>query len=215
MLTTASDRVVPRFLSNRLLQGLATLFALVWLVTAISPVNRFDWFLENLLVFVTVGLLSYFYRTRPLSDLSYILITIFLMLHTVGSHYTYSEVPLGFWLQDSFSLDRNHFDRIVHFCFGVLIFYPAREILFRYMGAGFRLSGFVAFAVIATSSTIFEIIEWIVAIVVSPEAAMAYLGTQGDIFDAQKDSALAISGTVFGLLLTRRFIKPRQTDSAD
>ena len=200
------------FRHNRLLQGLATLFAIIWLVGAISPLYRFDWFLENLLVFVAVGLLGYFYRIRPLSDLSYILITIFLVLHTVGSHYTYSEVPLGFWLQDALSLDRNHFDRIIHFGFGILIFYPVREVLFRYSGAGLRLSGFAAFTVIATSSVVYEIIEWIVAIIVSPEAAMAYLGTQGDMFDAQKDSVLAIAGAYFGLVLTRRFIKPQQAD---
>lgn len=195
------------FRQNKVLQGLAALFAIVWLVGAIAPVNRFDWFLENLLVFVAVGLLGYFYRTRPLSDLSYALIFIFLVLHSIGAHYTYSKVPLGFWLQDTLSLERNHFDRVIHFCFGVLIFYPVREVLFRYSGAGLRLSGFVAFTVIATSSVVYEIIEWIVAVIVSPEAAMAYLGTQGDTFDAQKDSVLAIAGVFFGLVLTRRFIK--------
>ena len=207
MLTTASDRVMREFRHNRLLQGLAALFAIVWLVGAIAPVNRFDWFLENLLVFVAVGMLGHFYRTRPLSDLSYALIAIFLVLHTVGAHYTYSKVPLGFWLQDVLALERNHFDRVIHFGFGVLIFYPVREVLFRYSGAGLRLSGFCAFTVIATSSAVYEIIEWIVAVIVSPEAAMAYLGTQGDPFDAQKDSVLAIAGVYFGLVLTRRFIK--------
>lgn len=207
MLTTASDQVIRPFRHNKLLQGLAALFAIVWLVGAVAPVNRFDWFLENLLVFVAVGMLGHFYRTRPLSDLSYALIFIFLVLHTVGAHYTYSKVPLGFWLQDALTFERNHFDRVIHFGFGVLIFYPVREVLFRYSGAGLRLSGFAAFTVIATSSVVYEIIEWIVAVIVSPEAAMAYLGTQGDAFDAQKDSVLAIAGVFFGLVLTRRFIK--------
>lgn len=208
MLTTASDRVMRPFRQNRLLQGLAALFAIVWLAGAIAPVNRFDWFLENLLVFLAVGLLGYFYRTRPLSDLSYTLIAIFLVLHSVGAHYTYSEVPFGFWLRDALTLERNHFDRVIHFGFGVLIFYPVREVLFRYSGAGLRLSGFTALMVIATSSAVYEIIEWIVAVIVSPEEAMAYLGTQGDAFDAQKDSALAIAGALFGQVLTRRFIRP-------
>lgn len=212
MLTTASDSVMQPFRHNRLLQGLAALFAIVWVVGAIAPFNRFDWFLENLLVFMTVGLLAYFYRTRPLSDMSYTLITIFLVFHTMGAHYTYSEAPLGFWLQDALSLERNHFDRIIHFGFGVLIFYPVREALLRYSDAGLRLSGFAAFTVIATLSAGYEIIEWIVAVIVSPEASMAYLGTQGDAFDAQKDSALAIAGASLGLVLTRRFIKPRQPE---
>ena len=205
MMTTAYDRDLRPFRHNRLLQGLAALFAIAWLVGAIAPVSRFDWFLENLLVFAAVGLLGYFYRTRPLSDLSYTLIAIFLVLHTVGSHYTYAMVPLGFWLQDAFMLERNHFDRIIHFAFGVLSFYPIYEVLLRYAGAGLRLSAFIAFTIIATSSAVYEIIEWVVAVLVSPEAAMAYLGTQGDAFDAQKDSALAIVGVFFGLALTRRF----------
>jgi putative membrane protein len=212
MLTTASDRVMLPFRHNRLLQGLAALFAIAWLVGAIAPMNRFDWFLENLLVFVAAGLLVHFYRTRPLSDLSYTLITIFLLLHTVGAHYTYSKVPLGFWLEDALALERNHFDRVIHFSFGVFIVYPVREVLFRYSGAGLRLSEFAAFTVIATSSAVYEIIEWIVAVIVSPEAAMAYLGTQGDTFDAQKDSVLAIAGAFLGLVLTRRFIKLQQAE---
>ncbi|PCJ61642.1 MAG: hypothetical protein COA65_01450 [Rhodospirillaceae bacterium] len=212
MVTTASDRILRPFRHNRLLQGLTALFVIVWLVGAIAPVNRFDWFLENLLVFVAVGLLGYFYRTRPLSDLSYTLVALFLMLHTVGSHYTYAMVPPGFWLQDALTLERNPFDRIIHFSFGVLSFYPVREVLFRYAGAGLYLSAFVAFTIIATSSVVYEIIEWIVAVLVSPEAAMVYLGTQGDAFDAQKDSALAIAGVFFALLLTRRFIKPTHAE---
>jgi len=212
MPTTASDRITRPFRHNKLLQGLTALFAIVWLAGAIAPLSRFDWFLENLLVFAAVGLLGYFYRTRPLSDLSYTLIVIFLVLHTVGAHYTYSMVPFGFWLQDAFTLERNHFDRIIHFSFGVLSFYPVREVLLRYTGAGLRLSAFVAFTIIATSSAVYEIIEWIVAGIVSPEAAMAYLGTQGDAFDAQKDLALAISGVFFGLVLTRRFIKPQRAE---
>jgi putative membrane protein len=189
------------------LQGLTALFAIIWLVGAIAPMNRFDWFLENLLVFIAVALLGWFYRTRQLSDLSYFLIVAFLVLHTVGAHYTYSKVPPGFWLQDSLSLDRNHYDRVIHFTFGVLIFYPVREALTRFDGTARRLSAFTAFTVIATSSVIYEILEWIVAAIVSPEAAMDFLGTQGDVFDAQKDSTLAIAGAAVAFFLTRRHFR--------
>lgn len=211
MITTVNDRLTPDFARNRLLQALTVVFAVVWVVAAIAPVDRFDWFLENLLVFVAVVLLGRYYRTSPLSDLSYILITAFLVLHMVGAHYTYAKVPFGFWLQEVLPLERNHFDRLIHFGFGLLIVCPVREILFRYAGAGPKLSGFTAFAVIATSSVVFEVVEWIVAVIVSPEAAMAYLGTQGDVFDAQKDSVLAIVGGVLGLFLTRHLFR-RRTD---
>ena len=205
MITTASDDILIPWPRNRFLQGLTALFASVWLAGAIAPLYRFDWFLENLLVFITAALLAGFHRTRPLSDLSWLLIALFLTLHTVGAHYTYAETPPGFWLRDALSLDRNHYDRIVHFTFGLLIVYPAREMLLRFAGAGRRLGGFAAFTIIATASAVYEIIEWIVAAIVSPQAALAYLGTQGDVFDAQKDSALAIAGAAIGLALHARF----------
>jgi len=204
MITIATDPVLVPFSRNRLLQGLTAAFGLAWIAAAVAPLNRFDWLLENALVFLGVGLLCAYYRTRPLSDLAYLLIAAFLLLHTVGAHYTYSKVPLGFWLQETLGQDRNHFDRIVHFSFGVLIVFPVREALFRYCDAGRGLSGFAAFTVIATASLFYETIEWAVAMIISPEAAMAFLGTQGDVFDAQKDSTLAVVGAVLGLALTRR-----------
>lgn len=190
---------------------MAAAFVVVWVLGALAPEDRFDWFLENLLVFVAAGLLGYFYRNYPLSDFSYLLIFFFLALHTVGAHYTYSKAPPGFWIQEFLSLERNHYDRIIHFGFGLLIVYPVRETLFRFAGAGRGLSAFAAFTVIATSSVVYEIIEWIVAAIVSPEAAMAYLGTQGDVFDAQKDSTLAIIGGALGLLIRRGDFRPRST----
>ena len=207
MNTTANDAILRPWPQNRFLQGLTALFAIIWLVGAIAPMNRFDWFLENLLVFIAVALLGRFYRTRQLSDLSYFLIVVFLVLHTIGAHYTYSKTPPGFWLQDALSLERNHYDRVIHFTFGALIFYPVRETLVRFVGAERRLSAFTAFTVIATSSVFYEILEWIVAAIVSPEAAMAYLGTQGDVFDAQKDSTLAIAGAIVAFFLTRRHFR--------
>lgn len=200
MLTTASDHILRPFRRNRFLQALAIGFVIAWLVAAINPENRFDWLLENLLVFAAVLVLVYLDRTRPLSDLSYFLIFLFLLLHLLGAHYTYSKTPIGFWLQDLFAQDRNHYDRIVHFSFGLFIVYPVRELLIRYAGTSPRLGGYTAFATIATLSSIYEIIEWIVAILVDPAAAAAYLGTQGDVFDAQKDAGLAIIGAVLTLV---------------
>lgn len=204
MITIATDTALVPFGRNRFLQALTAIVALAWIVAAIAPLNRFDWLLENMLVFLGVGLLGGFYRTRPLSDLSYLLIAVFLLLHIQGAHYTYSKVPFGYWLQEALGQHRNHYDRIVHLCFGILIVFPVRETLYRYTGAGRGLSGFAAFTVIAASSLIYETIEWAVAMIISPEAAMAFLGTQGDVFDAQKDSTLAMAGAGIGLFLTRR-----------
>lgn len=203
MITNAASPVTPNFRTNRLLQGLLVLFGAAWLAAAIAPHDRFDWLLENLLVFAGVGFLAHYYRSHPLSDLSYAFLLAFLLLHLLGTHYTYSKVPAGLWLQEILSQDRNHFDRLVHFSFGLLLAYPLREWLVRYTGAGRGLSAFTTFAVIAAASAVYETMEWAVAIIVSPEAAMAYLGTQGDVFDAQKDATLAMVGGLLGLQFKR------------
>lgn len=210
MISTVTTSPLPAFARRRLVHVLIALYTLLWAVCAVAPLHRFDWLLENLLVFIAVPLLAHEIRTRPLSDLSYILIAVFLGMHTVGSHYTYAEVPLGTWLQDLLSMTRNHYDRVVHFGCGLLIVYPVREAFDRYAGMGAALSGFIAFMVIASASVIYEIIEMIVAAIVSPDSAMAFLGVQGDLFDAQKDSALAVFGALIGIMLShRQFVPPR------
>ena len=115
------ENTAPAFRTNRLLQGLVFWLLLLWIVTSIEPFNRRDWFLENLLVFFYGTLLVMTYRRFAFSNRSYVLFTIFMSLHLVGAHYTYSEVPFGFWLQETLGLERNHYDRIVHFSFGLLI----------------------------------------------------------------------------------------------
>jgi putative membrane protein len=202
MFTTASSETRVNFRNNRLLQALAAGYGVIWLVAAIAPTNRFDWFLENLLVIAFAGLLVATYRAFPLSDLSYTLIAIFLSLHAVGAHYTYSEAPMGFWLKETLELERNHYDRLVHFLFGLLFGYPLREVVMR----GARVSGLwcyvLSIALVLSLSSFYEILEWGAAEVLDPEAILAFLGTQGDVFDAQKDAVLAAAGTILGLAIT-------------
>ena len=182
--------------STHLPAGLLFCYGLLWTWLAIGPVNRRDWLLENLLAFALVLLLTLTYRRFQLSTLSYCLITFFMTLHAVGAHYTYAEVPLGFWLQDLLSLSRNPFDRIVHFAYGALLAYPVREILVRLAGVRGLWSYSLSISLILTQSGLFEIIESIVAALVSPELGNAYLGTQGDEWDAQKDMAAAFIGAL-------------------
>ena len=214
MFTTASMPIRANFAGNRVLQVLAAVYGIIWLATAIAPLNRFDWFLENLLVFGFVGLLAATYRVFPLSDLSYTLIAVFLSLHAVGAHYTYSESPLGVWLQDTWDLERNHYDRLVHFLFGLLFIYPLREAVLR----GTRASGpwgyALSFASVLALSNTYEILEWAVAEIVDPQAAYAFLGTQGDVFDAQKDSALAALGAIIGLAVIAALSRWRSAGSS-
>lgn len=209
MFTTATSDIKANFGSNLLQQILLAAYVVVWIWAAINPLYPFDWFLENLLTIVTVATLFLTYRSFPLSDLSYVLIFIFLCLHAVGGHYTYSEVPVGFYLKDFFELSRNHYDRIVHFCFGLLLVYPLREIGLRLGGATAIFASLAGFGLALAGSASFEVIEMIVAMVVDPSAGQAYLGTQGDEWDAQKDMAAAAAGSIFALIAIHTIRKLR------
>jgi putative membrane protein len=197
---TEEDEARPH---RSLLLGLLLGYGVLWVWLAIEPVNRRDWLLENVLALTAVVLLLLTYRRFRFSSLSYCLIALFLALHAVGAHYTYAEVPFGFWLKDAFGLSRNPFDRIVHFAFGALLVYPLREVLMhRAHVRGFWSYYLPASAVLAQSG-LFEVIEGLVAMAVSPELGNLYLGTQGDEWDAQKDMTAALVGALLALLVTR------------
>ncbi|HVY01987.1 MAG TPA: DUF2238 domain-containing protein [Candidatus Nanoarchaeia archaeon] len=181
--------------------SLITIFLAFWIWAAINPVYKEDWLLENYLVFIFVPViiaLGFYFR---LSKLSYTLITIFMILHVIGSHYTYAEVPFGDTLQQWFNSDRNMYDRLVHFCFGFLLAYPIREVFIRITRArGFWAYWFPIELTLAFSA-IYELIEWAAAIGVDPSAGLAFLGAQGDVWDAQKDMALAGLGSLITMFV--------------
>jgi len=187
---------------------LLIVFVAVWIWAAINPVYPHDWLLENYLVFIFVPLILLSAWYFKLSNVSYTLLTVFMILHVVGSHYTYAEVPFGYVLQDWFNADRNMYDRIVHFSFGFLLAYPVREVFMRlsrargFWGFWFPIELTLAF------SAIYEIIEWITALSVDPSAGLAFLGAQGDVWDAQKDMLLAGIGSVIAMIVTM-FIRAR------
>ena len=211
-LTSAVSEISARFSERKFLMTLVALYALVWIWSAWSPSYRFDWFLENMLPTVMTIVLLLSFRRLPLSDISYLLLFLFMVLHQVGAHYTYSEVPLGFWVQEALGLTRNHFDRVVHFSFGFLLFYPMREIIIRHVTHSSFHSGLYALSLNTAASASFEIIEMIVALLVSPEAGTAYLGTQGDVWDAQKDMALALGGSIIAFGLTELTVRTGALD---
>lgn len=190
------------FRTNAPLKGFVLWLLALWVVTAIRPLYPGDWLLENLLVFFYGILLVVTYRFFVFSNLSYGLSTLFLSLHLIGAHYTYAETPFGFWLQDWFGFERNHYDRLVHFSFGLLIAYPFREILLRRSGVKRSWSYLLAVCGILSFSAVYEMLEMIAAMLVSPELGTAYLGTQGDEWDAQKDSFLAFLGAVVAMMIS-------------
>jgi putative membrane protein len=178
----------------------------LWIITAVNPLFPRDWLIENLLVFIYGAILVFTYPWFKFSNFSYVLITVFLSLHLIGAHYTYSNTPVGFWLQPIFDFERNHYDRIVHFCFGLLIAYPFREVLLRLTKVKKQWSYFLTVSVILAFSAFYELLEAMVAMLVDPELGNAYLGTQGDEWDAEKDSFLAFSGAVIAMLLTWMYV---------
>ena len=194
------------FRTNRVLQGLLLWLVSLWIITAVNPLFPRDWLIENLLVFIYGAILVFTYPWFKFSNFSYVLITVFLSLHLIGAHYTYSNTPVGFWLQPIFDFERNHYDRIVHFCFGLLIAYPFREVLLRLTKVKKQWSYFLTVSVILAFSAFYELLEAMVAMLVDPELGNAYLGTQGDEWDAEKDSFLAFSGAVIAMLLTWMYV---------
>jgi len=196
------NSTIPRFVENRPLQVLLACYAIVWIFLAIHPIDRGDWFLENLLVLAAVAVLILTYPRFQFSNLTYVLIGLFLGFHAVGAHYTYAKVPVGFWMQNLLHLNRNHFDRAIHFGFGLLLLYPFRELLQRAARVHGAWSSLLALATICGLSSFFEILEAIIAQIVRPDLGTAYLGTQGDIWDAQKDMiAAGLGGTVATLAI--------------
>ena len=185
------------------------IFLVVFGALAWSPSYREDWLLENVLVIFLVPFFVATYRKLPLSKISYVCLLLFLFLHEVGSHYTYAEVPydaffeslFGWRVNDVFGWERNHFDRVVHFLYGVLITYPVREIFLRVANARGFWGYLFPLLVVMSTSLLFELIEWGAAIVFGGELGMAYLGTQGDIWDAHKDSGLATAGAILASIV--------------
>jgi len=173
---------------------LIAVFVLVWVWAAINPVFPHDWLLENYLVFIFVPIILIVGHFFKLSKVSYTLLTLFLILHVIGSHYTYEYVPFGNVLKDWFGESRNMYDRLVHFSCGFLLFYPLREMFMRLAKVKGIWSYIFAIDILGSMSAIYEIIEWQAAKRLDPLSGMAFLGSQGDIWDAQKDMFLAIIG---------------------
>lgn len=180
-------------------------YGLIWLALAVQPVNRQDWFLENLLVFIVAPVLAITWRRFRFSNLSYVLITGFLILHAYGAHHTYSETPFGYWLGGQFGWERNHYDRLVHFTFGAWVALPVWELLARRAALRPGWSHGLAICAILAGSGLYELLETAVAMLVDPSLGAAYTGTQGDEWDSQKDMALALAGALITIGLTACF----------
>jgi len=200
--TTASLSIarVP-FREHVLLKAYLGLFLLIWVWTFIGTTDRANWFTENALTILFIGGLALTHRRFKFSDLSYTLMFVYILLHIYGAMYTYAENPFGYWLKDTYALERNPYDRIVHCSFGLLLAYPMRDWFKNHFQWPAWVCWVLPVEITLSFSGAYELIEWAVADVFFPAQGAAYLGSQGDIWDAQKDMLLALSGAVIAMLV--------------
>ena len=179
--------------------------AALLILSGIGPKDRYTWILEVAPIFVAVPILVWTYKRFPLTPLAYRLILLHACILMLGGHYTYAEVPLGYWMKDLFGFSRNHYDRIGHFAQGFVPAILAREILLR--KTPLKSGGWLFFLVTCVCmaiSAFYEFVEWWTALA-SGEAAMAFLGTQGDVWDTQWDMFLAFVGAITAQLTLSRY----------
>lgn len=165
---------------------------------AINPKYPADWLLENVLIFIFFPFVIWMDKKHNYTLMSIIFLLIFASLHSLGSHYTYSEMEYFNAITQFFGFERNHFDRLVHFLFGLLAF----RMLFEMISTGtntVKTALLFTFTMVVSISSIYELLEWLAVIILQPDLGMAFLGTQGDIWDAHKDSALAMLGALINL----------------
>ena len=201
---------------------LLLIYIVLWGVLAINPHDRKDWLLENELV-LAFGLGMWAaHKHFVFSRASYTLIFLFLCLHSIGAHYTYAEVPYNDWWQSltgnsfnsMFGWERNNFDRLVHFSYGFLLAYPIREIFLRVADVRGFWGYFLPLDFALATSALYELIEWATAELFGGDLGVAYLGTQGDVWDAQKDMAIAALGALIAMLITAALNAYLQRDFA-
>jgi putative membrane protein len=188
----------------RLLIILALIVATALIASGISPTDRLTWWMEVAPVLIAAPLLAATWRRFPLTPMLYVLIAFHSLVLILGARYTYSHVPLGFWIQDLLELARNPYDKIGHLVQGFVPALIAREILLR---GGFvngrRMLAFLVVCIALAISASYELIEWWAALLMG-QGAHEFLGTQGDEWDAQADMFFALIGAVLALLTLGR-----------
>ena len=200
--------------STRLPMVLLGLVMLVLVWSSVAPHDRLTWLLEVVPVLIAMPLLLVSARTFPLTALAYVLIALHAVILMYGGHYTYALTPLGTWMQEVFHFSRNHYDRIGHLMQGFGPAIIARELLLRTspMRPGKWLFTIVTLSVLGISAC-YEFTEWWAALAAG-DAAAAFLGTQGDVWDTQWDMFLAGCGAIAAQLILRR-VHDRQLAAID
>jgi putative membrane protein len=208
---------LKRFLEWPVL-AMVIFYAIIWVWSAWSPISRFDWFLENLLIFAFLITFLCLHRSFSFSYGTYFCIMLFLTLHSVGAHYAY-RTPIDPWLRQWFELDRPYYDRVVHFSFGLFLVIPIKEWYQHFVKASKITLAFISILTIFAAGAFYELIEMWVAMIVAPDQGATFIGVQGDQWDTQHDMELALYGSIITIVLTKiiskiKLIKPVKSDES-
>ena len=183
-------------------KALVTIFVLFWIALAINPADYRIWALENILVVTMFPLILWLDKRYNFSNLAFLSMTVFVILHLFGAHMSYNEMSYFNWFSNWFGWQRNYYDHVIHFLFGLMLFMPFFEI-FYHQGFSRKLSYLIAFLFISSIGSWYEVLEWLTSEVFCPFSQNVCLEglTQGDIWDAQKDMIYAIIGSIIALLI--------------
>lgn len=175
-------------------------YVIVFTLCAIAPYDRQVWWAENIPSMMVVGAIVGLSRIHHFSKASYVLMAVFVILHTIGGHYTFERVPFD-WVTELFGFERNHYDRVTHFSVGFYA-YAIAEVLMRrrLVRSRWLVALFPVFSIV-TVAGLYEIVEWQYAVTADPKAGAAVLGSQGDVWDAQKDILADTLGAILVMIL--------------
>lgn len=185
---------------------LVAISILFWIVLAINPVDRGIWLLENVLVITLFPVVLWLDKKYTFNNWTFLGLAIFVILHLFGAHLTYEKMTYFTWFSDLFGWERNYYDQIIHFLFGLLVFIPFFEI-FYHQGYTRKLSYLTAFLFITTTASWYEVLEWIAMLIFCSEPGCSQFITQGDEWDTQKDMAYAVIGALITLMIHSRYAR--------
>ena len=193
-------------------------YAVLFTYLGIAPFDRVIWFTENLPIVLLMAFIAWLHRHHVFSPLSYLAMSVLVVLHTIGAHFTFANVPFA-WVTELFDFERNHFDRLAHFSVGFYAYQIAELLMKKRLVNSSLILLLFPFLTILGVAALYEVFEWQFALLADPEAGLAVLGSQGDVWDAQKDITADTLGALFaicvyGALNWREIIKMRSIHSA-
>ena len=184
-------------------RSLVLIFALFWIALAINPVHRGIWMLENVVVVTVFPVVLWLDKKYIFTNKTFFWLTFFVILHLFGANLTYEKMTYFTWFSNIFGWERNYYDQVVHFLFGLLVFMTFFEV-FYHQGCSRKLSYLIAFLFINSISAWYEILEWIGMLLFCSVPDCSQLITQGDEWDTQKDMVYAAAGALITLLVHNR-----------